>query len=137
MNDSLIPIHFTKVMQTKAYTAFILGNSEKQFAIYTKPHVGEDIQAHLAEKHSPRPLTHDLIAMIFRGLDIQIMQIVIEDIQDTVFFARLFIQQQIDDKKHFLEIDSRPSDCLTLALMKNIPIYCKKEVLEKAVALEE
>lgn len=137
MNSQLVPINFNKVMQTRAYTVFVLGNEEKQFAIYTDPHVGLNIQTHITEKNYPRPLTHDMIDMIFDGFDIKILQIVIDDVQDTVYYARLFIQQQIEDKKQILEIDCRPSDCLTLALMKNIPIFCKKEVLEKVVPLEE
>jgi bifunctional DNase/RNase len=53
-----------------------------------------------------------------------------------VYFARLFVEQQIEDKKHLLEIDARPSDCLSLALMNNIPIFCKKDVLDKIINIQ-
>ena len=74
---------------------------------------------------------------IFRGLDIKPLQIVISDIEDTVYFARLYLEQTIGDQQTILEIDARPSDCITLALMENIPVFCRKEILEKAVAIEE
>ena len=63
--------------------------------------------------------------------------LVINDIEDTVYFARLYLEQQVGEQKVILEIDSRPSDCITLALMHNLPVFCRKEILEKAVPVEE
>jgi bifunctional DNase/RNase len=54
-----------------------------------------------------------------------------------VYFARLFLEQTIGNLRHILEIDARPSDCITLALMNNVPVYCTREVLEKTIAIEE
>ncbi|MBI3236143.1 MAG: bifunctional nuclease family protein, partial [Chlamydiales bacterium] len=56
---------------------------------------------------------------------------------DTVYFARLYLEQVVDGKKTILEIDCRPSDAVTLALMNGIPIFCRKEVLEKAISVED
>jgi bifunctional DNase/RNase len=58
-------------------------------------------------------------------------------VEDTVYYARLFVEQQIGDQKVILEIDARPSDCITLAIIHKIPLFCKSEVLEKAVAVED
>lgn len=124
-------------MQSRAYTVIILGTDQKKFAIYTDPSVGKNIQTFLTEEHKPRPYTHDLINAIFRGLDVKPIQIVITDIEDTIYFARLYLEQQIGEQKTILEIDSRPSDCITLALLLNIPVFCRKEILEKAVPVEE
>lgn len=137
MQSELILIKFNKIMQTRSYTVVILGTEEKRFAIYTDPQIGRVIQMHLTEVEKPRPFTHDLINLIFRGLSIQLTQIVINDIQDTIYFARIFIEQQIGCEKHIVEIDARPSDCILLALMNNVPVYCTKEVFEKAVPIEE
>ena len=135
MTAELIPITCHKVMQTKAYTAIVLGTQEKQFAIYTSPHVGHHIQLHLTQRQKSRPLTHDLITALLRGLNLQLLQVVIHHVEDTVYFARLFLQQQVGDERHVLEIDARPSDCITLALMCHTPLFCKKEVLDKVVAI--
>jgi bifunctional DNase/RNase len=124
-------------MQAQSYTVIVLGTENKKFAIYTDPSVGRNIQLYLTEEHKPRPYTHDLIHSIFDGLNIKILQIVINNVEDTIYFARLFLEQQIGDERHILEIDARPSDCVTLALMHNAPVFCKKEILEKAVPLED
>lgn len=135
--SDLVKISFKKVMQTRAYTVVILGTEEKLFAIYTDPNIGRTIQMHLTEADKPRPFTHDLINMIFNGFDIKVLKIIINDIQDTIYFARLFLEQKIGDKRHILEIDARPSDCITLALMNEVPVYCTQDVLDKTVPVEE
>ncbi len=132
----LIPIAFKKIMQSKAYTVIILGNDTKQFAVYTDPLVGRNLQMLLTQEAPPRPYTHELIDSIFKGLEIRLKQVVINRIEDTIYFARLFIEQDIGEQKQILEIDARPSDCLTLALTNGAPIYCRKEVLEQAVPVE-
>lgn len=133
----LVPITFNKIMQSRSYTVIILGTEAKKFAIYTDPAVGKNIQTHLTEEHKPRPLTHDLINAIFQGFGITPVQIVINDIEDTIYFARIYLEQQIGEQKVILEIDARPSDCITLALLNNIPVFCRKEIFEKAVPVEE
>lgn len=133
----LIPIKFEKVMQSRAYTCVVLGTEDKKFAIYTDPASGKSMQIYLASTEKPRPYTHDLINCIFRGLEIKVKQVVINDVQDTIYFARLFLEQQIGDLLHIVEIDARPSDCITLALLHKVPIYCTRDVLEKTIAYAE
>ncbi len=134
----LIPLSFSKIMQSRAYTVIILATEDKKFAIYTEPHVGLHIQLHLAQGHQPRPYTYDLLDNTLKGLGVKILQVVINDVEDTVYFARLFLEQQLHgDLKQILEIDARPSDCIVLALIHKIPLFCKKEVLEKVVPVED
>lgn len=137
MLSKLVQLSFDKIMQTRSYTVIILGTNEKRFAIYTDPSIGRTLQLYLTDAEKPRPLTHDLISMIFKGTEIKVRQIVINDVQDTVYFARLFLEQQIGDLRHILEIDARPSDCITLALMHNAPVYCTEDVLERVIPVEE
>ena len=136
MTSDLVPVTFHKILQSKFYTVFLLTCLDKRFAIYTDPKIGQNIQAFLSEKPKPRPNTYDLIKNLLQGLEVQLLQTVIYDVQDTVYFARLFVEQKIGDKRHLLEIDARPSDCLSLALMNNIPIFCKKEIIDKLIAIE-
>lgn len=137
MPSDLIPVTFHKIMQAKSYTVFVLSVLNKNFAIYTDSKVGQNIQMLLTDKEKPRPYTHDLFNNVLQGFDIKLTQTVIYDVKDTVYFARLFAEQMIDNKKHILELDARPSDCLTLALMNNIPIFCKKEVVENLVEIQD
>lgn len=137
MLSELIQLSFDKIMQTRSYTVIILTARDKKFAIYTDPSIGRALQMHLTGVEKQRPLTHDLIDCIFKGMDIKIKQVVINDIQDTIYFARLFLEQQIGNTRHIIEIDARPSDCITLALMNNVPVFCTLEVLEKTVPVYE
>jgi bifunctional DNase/RNase len=137
MFSELIQLSFDKIMQTKSYTVVVLSAQEKSFAIYTDPSIGKTLQLFLTEVESPRPLTHELIDRIFEGLDVRVKQVVINDVQDTIYYARLFLEQDIGDLRHIIEVDARPSDCLTLALMNNAPVYCTREVLDKVLPVEE
>ncbi|MBA2368973.1 MAG: bifunctional nuclease family protein [Candidatus Protochlamydia sp.] len=137
MEFELVQLSFDKIMQTRSYTVIILGSPDKKFAIYTDPNIGKTLQMFLTEIERPRPLTHDLIYKIFLGFDVRVKQIVINDVHDTVYLARLFLEMDHGEIRHILEIDARPSDCLTLALMANAPVYCTKEVLDKTIAVEE
>jgi len=124
-------------MQSKAYTVIILGNETKQFAIYTEPSVGKNLQLLLTQEQHQRPFTHDLMNAIFQGFDIRLLQVVINNVEDTIYFSRLYLEQQIGDQKQILEIDARPSDCLTVALKHGAPLYCNKEVFEKTVPIKD
>lgn len=137
MLSELVQLSFDKIMQTRSYTVVILGSKTKRFAIYTDPAIGRTLQMYLTDTERPRPLTHDLMDAIFRGLNVRLKQVVINDVQDTIYYARLFLEQERDGVKNILEIDARPSDCITLALMHNAPVYCTKEVLDQTVPVED
>ena len=143
----LVQLGFDKIMQMGTYTVIVLkavlsketGESSEptKFAIYVESSVGKTLQMYLTDTEKERPQTHDLVTSIFKGLDIHVKQIVINDLQDTIYHARLFLEQQKGDLRHILEIDCRPSDAITLALMHNAPVFCAKEVLEKVIPLVE
>ena len=133
----LVPVTFNKIMQSKSYTVIVLGDEKKRFAIYTEPSVGRILQNFLTDEKHPRPLTHDLVFSLLDNLSIKVLQVVIHDLEETVYLARLFLEQQSGDKKTLIEIDARPSDAIMLALMAGAPVLCRKEVLEKAIAFQE
>lgn len=137
MLSELVQLSFDKIMQTKSYTVIILSALEKSFAIYTEPVIGKILQLFLTGVESPRPLTHELINRIFEGMEVRVKQVVIVDVQDTVYYARLFLEQQIGNLRHIIEIDARPSDSLVLALMNNAPVFLTKDVLDKIIPLTE
>jgi bifunctional DNase/RNase len=133
MFSELMQLSFDKIMQTRTYTVIVLKAKDKKFAVYVDPAIGKSIQTYLTDSEKIRPSTHDLLSSLFKGLDIRVKQIVLNDLQDTIYFARLFIEQQRGDIRHIIEIDARPSDCIMLSLMHNAPIFCTKEVLEKSI----
>jgi uncharacterized protein len=137
MQAELVRIRFSKIMQTRAYTVIVVGTEQKLFAVYTEPRVGRMLQLYLGGGKSARPLTHDLISDLFLGYDLRVLQVVLNDIQDTIYFARLFLEQNANNLRHIVELDVRPSDALTLALLLDVPVYCTRQVLDQAVPLQE
>lgn len=137
MSSDLVPVVLSKIMQSKSYTVIILGDEHKKFAIYTEPQVGKNLQIFLTQGKRQRPSTYELLENIFQGYNIEVLQVVIQDVEDTTYFARLFLALHEGDRRTILEVDARPSDCITLALMGDIPLFCRKNVLEKAVPVTE
>ena len=133
MTTELIQLTFDKIIQTHAYTAVILKEKDVKFAIFSEPHVGHFLQMHLGNEARPRPLSHDLISMIFKSFSIKVKQVVISDFQETVFFSKLFLEQEKDGLVHIAEIDARPSDCIILAFLSNAPVFCTARVLKNIV----
>lgn len=137
MQSELIQLSFNKIMQTRSYTVIVLGTDSKRFAIYADPSVGRRLQMFLTGAEQVRPLTHDLMVSLFLGMQVRVKQVVINDVQETIYFARLFLEQEREDYRHIIEIDARPTDGITLALMMNAPVYCTREVLEKTTPFVE
>lgn len=77
---------------------------------------------------SPRPLTHDLLKNVIIELGAEIVSIVISDLIDDIYYARLVL----DVSGRHVEIDSRPSDAIALAVRAKTPIYVEESVLERA-----
>ena len=134
--SELVQLNFEKILQTRTYTVILMSSHDKKFAIYTEPSVGKTLQMYLTGLESPRPQTHDLLERIFAGLQVKIKQVVINDLEDTTYFARIFLEQTIGELRHIVEIDARPSDSIILAIMNNAPVYGTKEMLEKTVSAE-
>ncbi|MDN3507727.1 MAG: DUF151 domain-containing protein [Simkaniaceae bacterium] len=130
MSDELIPVTFQKIMQSEAYTVFMLNANDKDFPIYTSPKVGHIIQSLLSDKPSRRPYTHELLNNLLLGLDTKPLQVVIHDVSEAIYETRLFLERQ-GEMREIIEIDTRPSDALTLALMHNLPLFCKSEAFNK------
>lgn len=80
----------------------------------------------------PRPLTHDLLRTALETLQAEVDRILISDLQDNTFYARIYLRRNGEE----LELDSRPSDAIALALRTASPIYVLPSVLEKAQAVE-
>lgn len=132
---SLIPLTFQRILQSRNYTLILLG-TEKKFGIYTEPRVGAELQGLIAVKAIRRPPTSLLLSKILSGLETKVIQVIINDVQDTVFFSRLFLEVKRGDVTEIIEIDARPSDSIGLAMINGAPLYCTKEFLEKVTPID-
>jgi uncharacterized protein len=80
----------------------------------------------------PRPMTHDLIKNLLEGVKAQVTNIVITDLKDNTFYARI----ALSSAGATLQIDARPSDAIAVALRVNAPIYVAQAVFDSAPAVE-
>jgi bifunctional DNase/RNase len=82
---------------------------------------------------TPRPLTHDLITSSIEQLGGEIQDIVISDLQEHTYFAKLRVRKEGE----LIEIDCRPSDAVAIAVTARVPIYVSEEVLGEALEEDE
>jgi bifunctional DNase/RNase len=78
----------------------------------------------------PRPQTHDLLASVIEHLGGLLREIVVNDLVDGTFYAKLVIEQDGQE----IEVDSRPSDAIALGVAENVPIYVAEQVLDQTEA---
>jgi bifunctional DNase/RNase len=84
----------------------------------------------LNEQTLPRPMTHDLLKSVIEALGAKVSKVLINDIEESTFFARIFLE--IPDSGGKIEVDSRPSDAIALALRVDAPIFVAEKVVMKA-----
>ena len=102
--------------------------SDRYLPFWIGPAEADAIAVKLQDLSVPRPLTHDLLGTIIDTLGGTIKHILVSDLQNDTFFAKITIQTNGESK----EIDCRPSDAVALAVRAQVPIYANEEVLDKA-----
>ena len=108
-------------------------DSDRYLPIWIGPCEADAITVTLQEMEVSRPLTHDLLKNIIGEMGGEVEQIVISDLRNDVFYARILMA--VGGKR--LEIDSRPSDALALAVRLHVPVYIEEAVMDKAAVLPE
>ena len=102
--------------------------ADRYLPIWIGPAEADAIAVRLQDVSVARPLTHDLLRSVIDALGAQVNCIVVNDLSNDTFYARVVLS--VDGKS--LEIDSRPSDAIALAVRTQVPIYAEESVLEKA-----
>lgn len=103
-------------------------SSDRYLPIWIGPAEADAIAVRLQDVPVARPLTHDLLNTMISTLGATVRAIVVNDLNNDTFYARIILDV---DGRH-LEIDSRPSDAIALAVRASVPIYAEETVLEKA-----
>lgn len=137
MQKDVVPVSVKGVMPTANGCAVFLGNEEKTFVIYVDHSVGNAIQMTLNGVKKDRPLTHDLIGNILLGLGATLEHIVVNDMNEGTYFARVLLRMENELGKKIIELDSRPSDSIVLALQQKRPIYVARKVFEAVEDMSE
>jgi len=131
MKNDVVPVQIRGILPANNGCALFVGNDSKVFVINVEPSMGQIIQMFLRETPKERPLTHDLIANILKGFTITVERVVITELKNSTYYARLVLQQQNEVARKLVEIDARPSDCLALASAQKRPIYVSAPLFEQ------
>jgi len=102
---------------------------ERQFPILIGIYEASSIDRRVKKFKAPRPLTHDLVVQVAEALGGELDSVVISELKDHIYYAKLRIRHEGE----ILEIDSRPSDAIAVAVScdPHLPIYVEEDVLEE------
>lgn len=109
------------------------GETDRYLPIWIGACEADAITIELQGVEVARPFTHDLLKSSITQLGGKIKSVVISDLRSEVFYAQIVL----DVNGRRMEIDSRPSDALALAVRAKVPIYVSEEVMEKAAITPE
>ena len=123
MKNDVVPIEIRGILPANSGCAIFVGNDEKVFVIQVEHNMGAIIGMFLRDTPKERPLTHDLMNNVFKGFGITVERVVITELRNGTYFARLILKQQNELGQKLVEIDARPSDCLALATAQKKPVY--------------
>ncbi len=102
--------------------------SDRYLPIWIGPAEADAIAVKLQDVTVPRPLTHDLLRSVIDTLGATINSIIVSELKNDTFYAKIVLS--VDGGQ--MEVDSRPSDALALAVRAGVPIYAEELVLDKA-----
>jgi len=103
-------------------------DSERYLPIWIGPFEAEAITLELQQVELARPLTHDLLKAVITEMGAKVSHVLVNDLHDDTFYARIVL----DNNGQALEIDSRPSDSIALAVRAKAPIFVAESVMERA-----
>lgn len=108
-------------------------NAERYLPIWIGPYEAEAITIALQEIEVARPQTHDLLKNILSTMNARLVRVEVVALKDDVFFGNLVIEAN----GQTIDVDSRPSDALALAVRYNVPILVAKDVMDSAGIIPE
>lgn len=126
----MIQVELSRILiaETRQEQVIILKeiNGSRSFPIIIGIYEAAALDRKVKNMKAARPLTHDLIENIIRGFNASLGSVVVHQLKNDTFYAKLLLQ--INGKA--LEIDSRPSDAIVLAVQLNAPIYVEEKVID-------
>lgn len=131
MKNDVLPVEIRGILPANSGCAIFVGNSQKVFIIQVEHNMGVIISMFLQKKPKERPLTHDLMSSILKGFNVSIERVIITELKNSTYYARLILQQENELGRKIVEVDARPSDCLALATAQERPIYVSSNLFEQ------
>jgi bifunctional DNase/RNase len=137
MSKNVVPVGIRGLLPANTGVAVFIGNDEKVFTIQVEHGMGAVIGMFLQKQAKERPLTHDLVNTVFKGFNITVERVVITELKNSTYFARLILQQQNELGRKLVEVDCRPSDALAFATAQDSPIYVTQALLDQVEDMTE
>jgi bifunctional DNase/RNase len=137
MKSDVLPVEIRGILPANSGCAIFVGNNKKVFVIQVEHNMGAIIGMFLRDTPKERPLTHDLMNNIFKGFDVTIERVIITELKNSTYYARLILQQENELGRKIVEIDARPSDCLALATAQKRPIFVSSPLFEQVEDMTE
>jgi bifunctional DNase/RNase len=108
-------------------------STEQYLPIWIGPYEAEAIAIRLRDIEVARPLTHDLLNNVISEMGGEVSHIAVTDLRDDTFYASIYMS--LNGQR--MEIDSRPSDAIALAVRANVPIFVEERVMAQAGIVPE
>jgi len=102
-------------------------NGGRKLPIIIGAHEAQAIAIELESLKPPRPLTHDLVKALLEALDASINEVLIDELKDGTFYSKICVDTLIGA----VQVDSRPSDAIAIAVRMNSPIYVNSIVMDE------
>jgi bifunctional DNase/RNase len=129
MSKPVVEVQVRAVAEVSGCCAVFLGNEDKVFVMFVDQSVGAAITMFMQGTQKERPLTHDLLTNVLRALGAKIDRVVVNELKDGTYFARLVLSAENEaQQKKIIEIDARPSDCIAMATQQPAPIFVSLDV---------
>ena len=119
------------ILPANSGAAIFLGNDEKVFIIQVETNMAQVIGNFLRDAPKERPLTHALLADVFRGFGIEVERVVITELKNSTYFARMILKMENELGTKIVELDARPSDCLAIASAQKVSVYVSNSLFEE------
>jgi bifunctional DNase/RNase len=137
MGKDVIPVKIRGILPANSGWAIFLGTEEKVFVIQVEHSIGAVIGMFLRDTEKERPLTHDLMVDVFSGFGISVERVIITELRNSTYFARMILQQQNELGRKVLEVDARPSDCIAMATAQKKPMYVGQALFDEVEDMSE
>jgi len=126
-------VYIIETLRGPTPVVLLVDDKDRIMPIYIGLSEAISIHTALRNEVAPRPMTHDLFISLLDRLNSKIINILIDELNDGIYYARLTISFNGNQ----FELDARPSDCLALALRAKAPVQVRESVMKSAVVSKE
>lgn len=137
MKAEVTLVQIRGILPAHSGAAIFLGNEEKVFIIQVEAAMAQVIGNFLSDAPKERPLTHDLMSNVFQGFGIEVERVVVTELKNSTYFARMILKMENELGTKIVELDSRPSDCLAIAASQKIPMYVSSALFAEVEDMSE